>query len=355
MYTGPVPRVVVGVPMYRSEQLVVEALECLLTQTYEDFALVAIDDCSPDSTYDVVRARVTGDPRVTVEANSRRLGSSGNWNRVLARALELHPGCELFAWASDNDLREATWLSATVRALDENPGAVLAYSRAGSVVKGVRVPPPADRASDEPAAQRGVDRMSAVLRGRRDSAMIYGLQRVQTLVRVGGKPHVIAPDILFLSHLALYGEFVRCPDGLFYLGTRRTGGSHKRQRAVVFADPPPLWSWLPVQIQRAAWLTGKLAIAGRRPPGIGRLQTPAVLGRFCLEDLRQEAHGRLQRLRKHRRRAAGRRRKRSRRATAAGTARSARSGPGAPERSGLGRKGAVAEQARKPPAPDRSS
>ena len=43
------PRVVIGVPMYRSEQLVVDALE-LLAQAYRDFAVVAVDDCSPDTT-----------------------------------------------------------------------------------------------------------------------------------------------------------------------------------------------------------------------------------------------------------------------------------------------------------------
>jgi glycosyltransferase involved in cell wall biosynthesis len=294
-----VPRVVVGVPMYRSEHLVAEALDSLLAQSYEDFAIVAIDDCSPDATYDVVRAHVGRDSRVTVEANGRRLGNCGNSNRVLARALELHPDCELFAWASDNDLREPTWLSAAVKALDEDPAAVLAYSRGGKVVDGVCVPPRAERMSTGPQAARGVDRMAATLSGQRDDAMIYGLQRVHTLLRVGAKPRVVAPDVLFLSHLALYGTFVRLPDGLWYRGTRRTGRSPRRQRATVFGTPPPLWSWLPVQFQRAGWLTRELVIGNRRPPGVGRVGAVTLVGRFCLEDMRQEIAERLKRLKRH--------------------------------------------------------
>jgi len=70
------PRVVIGVPMYRSEQLVVDALETLLAQSYRDFAVVAVDDCSPDTTYDVAVARFGDDSRVTIEANATRLFSA---------------------------------------------------------------------------------------------------------------------------------------------------------------------------------------------------------------------------------------------------------------------------------------
>jgi glycosyltransferase involved in cell wall biosynthesis len=292
------PRVVLGVPMYQSEDFVVEAMECLLAQSYDDFAVVAIDDCSRDSTLDVVRNLTRGDARVVVETNSHRLGSCGNWNRVLARALELYPDCELFAWASDNDLREPAWLSAAVKALDENPAAVLAYSRGGSVVDGVRLPPPAEPVSDAPPAESGVDRMSAVVHGRQENAMFYGLQRVHALRRVGGKPPVLFPDFLLLSCLALHGEFARCPDGLWYRGPRTTGGSRRRQRAALFSGRAPLWAWLPVPIQHAGWLTRALVTGSGRPPGFGRTRAVAAVGRFCLEVARQLIRRRWSRLRK---------------------------------------------------------
>jgi glycosyltransferase involved in cell wall biosynthesis len=300
------PRVVIGVPMYRSEQLVVEAVNSLLAQSYDDFALVAVDDCSPDATHDVVLAHFGDDPRVTVEANDSRLGLCANWNRVLERALELHPDCELFAWASDNDRHERTWLAEAVSALDQNPAAVLAYSRAGRVANGVGVAPPT-LGNEEPRPSRAVDRMCATLGGERDDAMVFGLQRIETLRHVGGKPSVVAPDVLFLSHLALYGEFVRCPDGLFGRGARRTGGSSRRQRAVVFADRPPPWSYLPVQLQRLGWLTRHLVIRDRRPPGVGRMGAVSLIARFFVSDVRQEIVGTPARMRKRRKRRAKRR------------------------------------------------
>jgi glycosyltransferase involved in cell wall biosynthesis len=294
--------------MYRSEHLVVEALDSLLAQSYDDFALVAIDDCSPDATYDVVNARFADDPRVTVEANNSRLGLCGNWNRVLERAVELHPDGEFFAWASDNDLHEPTWLTEAVKALDGSPDAVLAYSRAGKVVDGVGVPRP-HPVIDAPRKPRAVDRMCAVLRGARDDGMVFGLQRVETLRRLGGRPSVVAPDILFLSQVALYGEYVRCPDGLFHRGKRKTGGSHRRHRAALFPGQPPLWSYLPVQIQRMGWLTRNLLIDNRRPPGVGYAGAVTLIVRFFLTDLRQEIEGTRKRIKKYRKRRAKRRRK----------------------------------------------
>jgi glycosyltransferase involved in cell wall biosynthesis len=302
------PRVVIGVPMYRSEQLVVDALETLLAQSYRDFAVVAVDDCSPDTTYDVAVARFGDDSRVTIEANATRLGLCDNWNRVLERGIELHPDCEFFAWASDNDVHEAAWLEEAVQTLDRNPAAVLAYSRAGEIVDGVRMQRRA-RAIDGPQPARAADRMSAILRGARDIGMLFGVQRVETLRRAGGKPRLVAPDILYLSHLALYGEFARCPDGLFYLGKRRTRGSHKRQRAAIFVGRAPLWSYLPVQVQRLGWLTQHMVIGNRRPPGVGRLGAVSLTARFFVDDLRQEIVGTPARVRKRLNRRARRRRK----------------------------------------------
>ncbi|HEY7603034.1 MAG TPA: glycosyltransferase [Gaiellaceae bacterium] len=294
--------------MYRSEASVVEAIDCLLAQSYRDVAVVAVDDCSPDATYEVALARFGEDPRVTVEANSSRLGLCANWNRVLTRAIELYPDCELFAWASDNDIHDPTWLAEAVDALDRNPAAVLAFSRAGKFVHGRSVPARQRRLDDRAAAARPIDRMCAVVGSSRDPGMVFGLLRVGPLRRVGGKPSLVAPDVLLLCHLSLYGEFARCPDYLFHLGKRRTGGTGRRQRAAVFAGRPPLWSYLPVQLQRLGWLTGQLVIGDRRPPGVGRLGACGLIARFFVADVRQEVAGIPVRIRKDSRRRAKERR-----------------------------------------------
>jgi glycosyltransferase involved in cell wall biosynthesis len=258
--------VVIGIPMYRSEALVAAAIESILAQEYEDFAVVAIDDCSPDATFSVAGAAGRSDSRIVVESNPARLGMIGNWNRVLERARELHGEFEYFAWASDNDLREASWLSVLVRALDENQRAVLACSCFGKRW--------GDRHDEEPFADsRGISDPTARLRlAVRISSVgqtVYGLLRKSALDQVGGIARVLMPDSLLLAHLALYGELVQEPEVLWRSGAPMTGSSRRRQRASLFARAPG-YTFAPVALQHASYLLRWLVFHARRPPEVGR-------------------------------------------------------------------------------------
>jgi glycosyltransferase involved in cell wall biosynthesis len=264
------PRAVLGLPMYRSEGSVARAIGSLLMQDYEDFAIVAIDDCSPGRTLEIAKALARTDSRIVVEANAKRLGMIANWNRVLDRSRELHGEFDFFAWASDNDLREPSWLSALVRALDENPAAALAYTRLGTVDGGTKTAPTA-APSLEARGGDPVARFRRVIQGINAGAVIYGLHRRATLDLAGGIPRVLLADALFLSQLSLYGEFVQEPQVLWYRSHGGTGGSRSRQRRALFARSPPA-TFAPVVLQHTFWLVGSMVFAGRRPAGIGRLQ-----------------------------------------------------------------------------------
>ena len=59
------PRVAIGAPVYNHAGLAREAFESILGQTYADFALVIVDDCSTDGTLEIARDYAAGDSRVT--------------------------------------------------------------------------------------------------------------------------------------------------------------------------------------------------------------------------------------------------------------------------------------------------
>lgn len=263
-------RVVLGLPMYRSERSVGPVLESLLALDHDDFAIVAVDDCSPDSTLEIAR-RYSTDPRLVVESNPERLGMIGNWNRVLERAYQLFPAFEYFAWASDNDLRDPPWISVLLRELESQPAAVLAYSRFGTIDNGEKRVPNHSRWRFE---TRGItssrERFEAAMERMRAGPVMYGLHRRGTLDRVGNVPRVLLSDFVFLAHLSLYGTFVQAPEVLWYRDLRQaTGASTRRQRAALFAEPP-LLTRLPVSLQHTLWLIRHLVITGRRPPGMTR-------------------------------------------------------------------------------------
>jgi Glycosyl transferase family 2 len=272
-------RAVFGLPMYRSEALVGDVIESLLEQDFDDLAIVALDDGSDDGTIAVARRYAARDPRLTVEANPMRRGMIRTWNRVLERAYELHPEFEYFAFASDNDLREPSWLSTLVDTLERHPSAVLAYSRFGVIRNGQRIPFPERWRLDTRSIADPLQRLRA-LEGMPAGAMMYGLHRRSTLEAVGSVPPVLFSDILFLTHLALFGEFVQHPEVLWYRSERRTRAGARRQRAALFGPRPPLTAYLPISVQHAGWLAKRLVLGRRRPKGIGRAEGAAIAGRY---------------------------------------------------------------------------
>jgi glycosyltransferase involved in cell wall biosynthesis len=293
-------RAVFGLPMYRSEALVGDVIESLLGQDFDDLAIVALDDGSSDRTVAVARRYAAQDPRLTVEANPKRQGMIRTWNRVLERAYELHPDFQYFAFASDNDLREPSWLSTLVDTLERNPSAVLAYSRFGVICDGQRIPYPERWQLDTRSIAAPRQRLRT-LEGMPAGAMMYGLHRRRTLEGAGGVPPVLFSDIVFLTHLALFGEFVQHPDVLWYRSERRTGARVGRQRAALFGPRPPLTSYLPISIQHAGWLAERLVVRRRRPDGIDRAQGAAIAGRYLARwvtriDLKPRAAPRRRRL-----------------------------------------------------------
>jgi len=80
------PLVSVAVVTYNSSATIIETLDSIAAQTYQNIELVVSDDCSPDNTVEIVRAwmnehrdRFVRCELVTTDKNT---GPSGNYNRV---------------------------------------------------------------------------------------------------------------------------------------------------------------------------------------------------------------------------------------------------------------------------------
>jgi glycosyltransferase involved in cell wall biosynthesis len=230
------PRVVIAAPLYGQAQHLGEALASLRAQTFADFRLVLVDDCSPDDTVALARAAAVDDPRLEVHVNPRRLGMLENTNRAWSLSRERHPEAELWALASDHDVWEPAWLERLVAALDASPRAVLAYPRTQRIDADGRVVRGSWRFDTEGVTDPH-ERLHRCLRRMVSGDMIYGLFRAAPLDRLGFYRPVLAPDRLLLSELALEGEFVQVPEVLW---SRRHVGlaSLDRQRRAFWPDAP---------------------------------------------------------------------------------------------------------------------
>lgn len=304
-------RVVLGLPMYGSERSIGDVLESLLALDYDDYAVVALDDCSLDRTLEIAQSYATRDERLVVEGNPQRLGMIGNWNRVLERAYALFPELEYYAWTSDNDLRDPAWISTLVHELEADPAAALAYSRFGMIENGEKI---VRSRSKWVFDTRGITsprrRFVATMEGVRAGPTMYGLHRRSTLERAGNVPPVLLSDFVFLSHLSLYGQFVQAEEVLWYRDRHQmTGSSTRRQRAALFAEPPFL-TYLPVPFQHAIWLFRHMVIEGRRPPGVSRVAAASLSVAYLANWASRLGRRGWNRVEKRRRKGVKRRRKR---------------------------------------------
>lgn len=84
------PLVSVVVITYNSSGTVIETLDSVKNQTYQNIELIVTDDCSTDNTLEIVRTWLNDNPsrfvRSEVVAAERNTGVSGNNNRGVAKA-----------------------------------------------------------------------------------------------------------------------------------------------------------------------------------------------------------------------------------------------------------------------------
>ena len=112
------PVVSVLLTAYNRESFLASAIESVLGQTYRDFELLIVDDCSTDRSLEIARGFERLDARVRVVVNERNLGDYGNRNR----AAELARG-SLLKYHDSDDLMYPHCLSVMVPMLLSEPRA----------------------------------------------------------------------------------------------------------------------------------------------------------------------------------------------------------------------------------------
>ncbi len=78
------PKISVIMPAYNAEKYIKEAVDSILNQTYGDFELIVINDCSKDRTKDILLSYT--DRRIVYLENEKNLGVAGTLNHGLSAA-----------------------------------------------------------------------------------------------------------------------------------------------------------------------------------------------------------------------------------------------------------------------------
>lgn len=114
------PQVSIIVPNYNHAPYLRERLDSILAQTYQDFELLLLDDCSTDNSREILEEYAAKDPRIRLLFNDKNSGSPfAQWNRGAEQA-----GGD-FLWIAESDD------SAEPDLLEENVKRLLAHPQVG--------------------------------------------------------------------------------------------------------------------------------------------------------------------------------------------------------------------------------
>ncbi len=243
--TADNPRVTIALPVYNGQQMLLEAVDSVLSQTFDDFELLISDNASTDATPELCGEIAARDPRVRVQRHEENIGSWRNFNSVVSSARG-----ECFRWMGDDDVLAPTYLEECWRALESRPEAVLAQSSSVSIdADGKRLPVARfgigpGYVADRGPRRKGLSARSTVLRAFAAAATVssdsefYGLIRTPALRATQLNRGYFGDDRSLVLELALLGPFAEAPPELWY--RRRAHVSweamSRRQRAVYYAD-----------------------------------------------------------------------------------------------------------------------
>ena len=118
------PKVSVIIPNYNHAKYLDERISTVLNQTYEDFEVIILDDCSTDNSLKVIE-KYRHHPKVkTIVANEVNSGSTFiQWQKGFALA-----SGEYIWLAESDDYADATFLSRIMETMSKDPEIVLGFS-----------------------------------------------------------------------------------------------------------------------------------------------------------------------------------------------------------------------------------
>lgn len=110
-------------PVYNGAVYMSDSIESVLNQTYQNWELIIVNDCSTDDTLEVAEAYQKKDPRIHVISNEKNLKLPCTLNRGFAKAKG-----EYYTWTSDDNIYKPEALTRLAKELDNDSTCSLVYS-----------------------------------------------------------------------------------------------------------------------------------------------------------------------------------------------------------------------------------
>jgi len=182
------PKFTVIVPSYQGGQYLKQCVQSVLAQTYRDFELAVLDNCSNDGTAKWLAG--LHDSRIKIYPSSTPLSIEDNW----ARAIEI-PKNEFITFFGHDDLMDADYLEAMSTLIDREPEAGLYFAHfryideSGNMIRHCQTVPPHTTAAEF---------LQAILTSQVEVNGTGYVMRSKSYEAVGGIPHF--QNLLYADH-----------------------------------------------------------------------------------------------------------------------------------------------------------
>ena len=116
-------KVSIVLPTYNGERFITDAIESIIAQTYDNWELIIVNDCSSDGTVSIIEKYLRNDTRIRLINNEKNLKLPNSLNVGFKNAKG-----NLLTWTSDDNLYFPSAIEDMVNTIKSSGNIMLAYA-----------------------------------------------------------------------------------------------------------------------------------------------------------------------------------------------------------------------------------
>jgi glycosyltransferase involved in cell wall biosynthesis len=117
------PQISIILPTFNGEKYITESIKSCLDQSFSDFELIIVNDCSSDNTLSIIESFLESDSRIRIINNQKNLQLPGSLNIGFQSARGKY-----FTWTSDDNIFKKNALEVLIDSITKNNSPDIVYS-----------------------------------------------------------------------------------------------------------------------------------------------------------------------------------------------------------------------------------
>jgi glycosyltransferase domain-containing protein len=211
------PLVSVGMPAYNRSESLVNAIECIINQTYKNLEIIISDNASTTNEIEnIVKRYMKHDKRIFYTKQKKNIGAERNFQYIINKA-----SGKYFLMAADDDVRSLDFIEKNIVFLEKNTDYIAATSPSRFENRDFNEYSMGDGSIESFDKH---DRVNAFLSRWHANARFYSLVRRDQIQKAYTVNNFLGGDWMVVLRLLMLGKFKRIDSGEVILG--RGGISH---------------------------------------------------------------------------------------------------------------------------------